>query len=72
MFRPFDHHQVSISVKVLSLHPVWIHIMGCLYIVTCDFTIHTVATIHTIGILHVPDTTRYICTRRLLDSHCRS
>jgi hypothetical protein len=26
------HHQVSVSVKVLNLHPIWIHIMGCLFV----------------------------------------
>jgi hypothetical protein len=28
MFRPLlGHHQVSVSVKVLKLYPIWIHIM---------------------------------------------
>jgi hypothetical protein len=31
MFRPLlGHHEVSVSVKVLNLYPIWIH-MGCLY-----------------------------------------
>jgi hypothetical protein len=31
MFRPLlGHQQVSVSVKVLNLYPIWTHIMSCL------------------------------------------
>jgi hypothetical protein len=43
MFRPLlGHHQVSVSVKMLNLYPIWIHIMGCLDTIqyrTCNKTL---------------------------------
>jgi hypothetical protein len=32
MFRPLlCYHQVSVSVTVLNLYPIWINILGCLH-----------------------------------------
>jgi hypothetical protein len=43
MFRLLlGHHQVSVSIKVLNLDPIWIHIMGYLYTIqrrTCNKTL---------------------------------
>jgi hypothetical protein len=37
MFRPLlIHYQVSVSVKVMNLCPIWIHIMGCLHTIQYD------------------------------------
>jgi hypothetical protein len=46
MFRSLlGPRQVSVSIKVLNLYPIWIHTMGCLHTIqygTCNKTLRVI------------------------------